>query len=118
LIRPRSFFPKTPEKIPPTSAGKPLDRLPSFPRAQCWAHGAISALGDRIKIARKGKGVDINLAVQHVLNCGDAGSCHGGSAAGVYQWLHQISETGSGVVYDTCNPYMVHRMPSTCAEGA
>eukprot|EP00435_Cladocopium_sp_Y103_P038877 s1387_g10.t1 len=28
----------------------------------CWAHGAISALGDRIKIARKGQGVDINLA--------------------------------------------------------
>ena len=35
----------------------------------CWAHGAISALGDRIKIARKGMGIDINLAVQHMLNC-------------------------------------------------
>eukprot|EP00418_Pyrodinium_bahamense_P080461 CAMPEP_0179050298 /NCGR_PEP_ID=MMETSP0796-20121207/20652_1 /TAXON_ID=73915 /ORGANISM="Pyrodinium bahamense, Strain pbaha01" /LENGTH=169 /DNA_ID=CAMNT_0020746793 /DNA_START=60 /DNA_END=565 /DNA_ORIENTATION=+ len=33
----------------------------------CWAHGAVSALGDRIKIARGAKGVDINLAVQHLL---------------------------------------------------
>ena len=31
----------------------------------CWAHGAISALGDRIKIARGAQGVDINLAVSH-----------------------------------------------------
>eukprot|EP00662_Eupelagonemidae_sp_cell21_P016531 gene16531-50675_t len=26
----------------------------------CWAHGAISALGDRIKIARKAKGADVD----------------------------------------------------------
>ena len=32
----------------------------------CWAHGSVSALGDRIKIARGGKGVDIQLSVQHV----------------------------------------------------
>ena len=25
----------------------------------CWAHGAISALSDRLKIARGAKGVDI-----------------------------------------------------------
>ena len=56
----------------------------------CWAHGSVSALGDRIKIARKGKGIDINLSVQHVLNCGNVGSCHGGSVDGPYQWLHQV----------------------------
>jgi cathepsin X len=67
----------------------------------------VSALADRIKIARKGVGVDINLAVQHILNCGNAGSCHGGSAAGVYSWIADISnKTGSGIVYDTCSPYM------------
>ena len=68
----------------------------------CWAHGAVSALADRIKIARKGAGVDINLAVQHVLNCGNAGSCHGGSVDGPYQWIHQIMVGfwGLGAVLD------------------
>jgi len=27
----------------------------------CWAHAQLSSLGDRIKIARGGKGIDINL---------------------------------------------------------
>eukprot|EP01063_Lacrimia_lanifica_P016180 TRINITY_DN227_c0_g3_i3.p1 TRINITY_DN227_c0_g3~~TRINITY_DN227_c0_g3_i3.p1 ORF type:complete len:339 (+),score=149.91 TRINITY_DN227_c0_g3_i3:69-1085(+) len=69
----------------------------------CWAHGALSALGDRIKIARKAKGVDVNLAVQHVLNCGNAGSCHGGSPGAVYSW---IKNNQDGVVFDTCNNYL------------
>jgi cathepsin X len=73
----------------------------------CWAHGSVSALGDRIKIARKGKGIDINLSVQHILNCGGVGSCHGGSVIGPYQWLSQISkQTGTGISYETSNPYM------------
>lgn len=73
----------------------------------CWAHGAVSALGDRVKIARKGQGIDINLAVQHILNCANVGSCHGGSVDGPYQWLHQISQsTGTGITYETANPYM------------
>ena len=73
----------------------------------CWAHGAISALGDRIKIARGAKGIDVNLAVQHMLNCGNAGSCHGGSVDGPYQWIHQIGEaTGTGISYETQNPYL------------
>ena len=69
----------------------------------CWAHGAMSALADRIKIARKGQGVDVNLAIQYILNCGTevAGSCHGGSATGAYQFVHD-----SGYVpYDTCLQY-------------
>jgi len=69
----------------------------------CWAHGAVSALGDRIKIARKAQGVDVNLAVQHILNCGDAGSCYGGNAGPAYQW---IAGNKDGIVYDTCNPYI------------
>ena len=77
----------------------------------CWAHGAISALGDRIKIARKGSGVDINLSVQHVLNCGTAGSCHGGSGAAVYQWIKSLGSTG--VAYDTNNPYVACSKEST-----
>lgn len=71
----------------------------------CWAHGAVSALADRIKIARKGAGIDINLSVQHILNCGGVGSCHGGSTAGVYHWLYRLSRsTGSGISYESSNP--------------
>lgn len=77
----------------------------------CWAHGALSALGDRIKIARDAQGHDINLAIQFILNCGSsvAGSCHGGSASGTYQF---ISETGY-VPYDTCQAYTACSSDST-----
>jgi cathepsin X len=70
----------------------------------CWAHGALSSLADRIKIARGGLGADIGLSIQYVLNCGAdiAGSCHGGSATGVYEF---IKSTGF-VPYDTCMPYI------------
>lgn len=70
----------------------------------CWAHGAISALGDRVKIARKGQSPDINLSVQHVLNCGGdiGGSCYGGSQTGAYQF---IKDTGN-IAYDSGNPYL------------
>jgi cathepsin X len=68
----------------------------------CWAHGAISALADRLKIARGGEAIDINPSVQHVLNCGNAGSCYGGSAGGVYQWIH----TNGGISLETSQPYL------------
>lgn len=70
----------------------------------CWAHGAVSALGDRIKIARKARAVDINLSVQHILNCGDVGSCHGGSVVGPYDWLYR--QGTKGISYETSNPYL------------
>jgi len=79
----------------------------------CWAHGAVSALADRIKIARNAEGIDINPSVQHILNCGDVGSCHGGSIDGVYQWLNKISKTGTGLSYDTAQPYMACSSEST-----
>lgn len=79
----------------------------------CWAHGAVSALGDRIKIARGAKGIDINLSVQHILNCGNAGSCHGGSVVAPYHWIYQLSKKGSGISYETANPYMACSSDST-----
>jgi len=79
----------------------------------CWAHGALSALADRIKIKRNGTGIEINLSVQHVLNCINEGawfqqgSCYGGFTTSVYDWLHRLSEeTGVGVTYETAQPYM------------
>jgi cathepsin X len=72
----------------------------------CWAHGSVSALQDRIKIARKNQGIDIQLSVQHLLNCGGVGSCHGGTIDGPYQWLKSISDkTGTGISYTTSQPY-------------
>mmetsp|Transcript_31343 Transcript_31343/g.43480 ORF Transcript_31343/g.43480 Transcript_31343/m.43480 type:complete len:359 (+) Transcript_31343:81-1157(+) len=69
----------------------------------CWAHGAMSSLGDRIKIARKAQGPDVDLSIQYILNCGTeiAGSCNGGSATGAYQF---VKEVGS-IPYDTCLQY-------------
>jgi cathepsin X len=73
----------------------------------CWAHGTMSALADRIKIARKGLGIDINPSIQHLLNCGNAGSCYGGSIDGPYQWLVDLSKTTkSGISYETSQPYL------------
>lgn len=72
----------------------------------CWAWGSTSALADRIKIARKAQGTDIMLSVQHMLNCGNAGSCHGGSVDGPYQWIHQLSKSGTGISYLTSQPYL------------
>ena len=76
----------------------------------CWAHATMSALADRIKIAREGKGMEINLSVQAILNCGvGAGTCHGGSASGTYHW---VKEAGS-VPFDTCQPYLACSNEST-----
>ncbi|KAL7558261.1 hypothetical protein ACA910_009931 [Epithemia clementina (nom. ined.)] len=95
----------------------------------CWAHGALSSLADRIKIARTTARQnnhdsrsrndekkdnnnepnmavvdDINLSIQFVLNCGSdiAGSCLGGSHSGVYQLIHEMGF----VPYATCQPYL------------
>ena len=48
--------------------------------------------------------MEINLSVQHVLNCGGhlAGSCHGGTPSGAYHFV----KAGGFVAYDTCQPYL------------
>lgn len=81
-----------------------IHQTPYSDCGSCWAHAALSALADRIKIARDAQGDDINLSIQYVLNCGAgiAGSCHGGTHTGTYQL---IKEKGS-IPYDTCQPYI------------
>jgi cathepsin X len=76
----------------------------------CWAHSSLSVLADRIKIARGAAGVDINLSVQFLLNCGsDAGSCSGGSAARAYEFIHN----NGFIPYDSCMPYIACSAEST-----
>lgn len=76
----------------------------------CWAHGSLSALADRIEIARKAQGPDIMLSVQHLLDCGYIGSCEGGTLSGPYEWLKVKGDlTGNGISYMTSNPYLACR---------
>ena len=77
----------------------------------CWAHGSISSLADRIKIARLGKGDDINLSIQYILNCAteEAGSCHGGYHTSTYEYIKK----NGFIPYDTCLTYMACSSEST-----
>jgi len=79
----------------------------------CHHHFSLqhSALADRIKIAKKGQGDEVNLSIQFILNCGAdvAGSCHGGYHSGVYQL---IKNTGF-IPYETCQTYMACSAEST-----
>ena len=70
----------------------------------CWAHCSMSSLADRINIAKGRAGDEINLSVQFLLNCGAdvAGSCHGGSATGAYEFIDLFGF----VPYDSCQPYL------------
>lgn len=73
----------------------------------CWAHAAISALQDRIKIFKAFHnidGPDIYLSIQFLLNCGGdiAGSCRGGSATGAYEFIKSIGF----MPFESCQPYI------------
>merc|ERR1712072_1613974 len=55
----------------------------------CWAFASLSAVNDRIKIMRKDAWPEIVLSPQHMLSCGNAGSCFGGNHFMAYKWLTQ-----------------------------
>jgi len=66
----------------------------------CWAFAATSALNDRFKIFRNNQFPDVQISPQHLLNCGDAGDCNGGSSYYAYKWIME-----NGISDETCAPY-------------
>ena len=71
----------------------------------------VSSLNDRIKIDRDGKGLDIHLSIQYILNCGydSAGSCHGGSAEGAFDFI----QTSGLIPFESVQPYEACSREST-----
>jgi len=74
----------------------------------CWCHGAMSSVSDRISLMTKRKHIDLMPSIQAIINCGDAGSCNGGSDGQAYSWVAK-----NGVPDVTCQQYQAKNMECT-----
>ena len=66
----------------------------------CWAFAATAALEATTLIANQTPGVDLNLAEQVMVSCGNAGSCGGGSINSASNYIQS-----TGLPLETCYPY-------------
>ncbi|MEW5298408.1 MAG: hypothetical protein WDW36_001534 [Sanguina aurantia] len=70
----------------------------------CWAHASLSMIQDRLKIKKGGKGIDVLLSRQTLLNCaaqhGWGHGCDGGDTIDAFRYMKEF-----GLPDDTCQIY-------------
>lgn len=70
----------------------------------CWVHGTLSAIQDRLKIRKNGRGIDVMLARQVLLNCGAfdnfGAGCDGGDVIDTFHYM-----TKYGLPDESCQLY-------------
>jgi cathepsin X len=62
----------------------------------------ISALSDRINIARNRTWPDLVLSPQYLINCEIGGNCSGGNTLNMYHLAH----LSAGIPEETCQNYL------------
>jgi hypothetical protein len=66
----------------------------------CWAFATAAALESTTLIANQTPGIDLNLAEQVLVSCGNSGSCNGGYISTASDFFKN-----TGLPVETCYPY-------------